>query len=217
MRVAGLDRPKMLEQWFRMGEAQNLEQFKDALRMMAVPMWNANYADADGHIMLVFDGLVPKRNFEDFPYWAKVVPGDTSKTLWTEYHSFEDLPKSIDPPSGFNQNTNEPPWTSTLPRIGSAPSSRLTCRKRDSSCRQFRTLRSLRMLTKMDKITYDQMLADKFSTEMGLADAVVPDLLKAANDSTDPAILEAAQILGAWDHRAEADSRGRSAVSGVCG
>ncbi len=58
MRVAGLERPKMLEQWFRMGEAQNLEQFKDALRMMSVPMWNANYADAKGYIMLVFDGLV---------------------------------------------------------------------------------------------------------------------------------------------------------------
>ncbi len=33
MRVAGLDRPKMLEQWFRMGEAKNLEEFKNALRM----------------------------------------------------------------------------------------------------------------------------------------------------------------------------------------
>ena len=62
MRVAGLDRPKMLEQWFRMGEATTSNEFKDALRMMSVPMWNANYADDQGHIMLVFDGLVPKRN-----------------------------------------------------------------------------------------------------------------------------------------------------------
>ena len=62
MRVAGLDRPKMLEQWFRMGEATTLEQFKDALRMMSVPMWHANYADDNGHIMFVFDGLVPRRN-----------------------------------------------------------------------------------------------------------------------------------------------------------
>ena len=45
MRVAGLDRPKMLEQWFRMGEATDLEGFKDALRLMSVPMWHANYAD----------------------------------------------------------------------------------------------------------------------------------------------------------------------------
>src|SRR5437764_8251399 len=78
MRVVGLDRPKMLEQWFRMGEAQNLEQFKTALRMMSVPMWNANYADIDGHIMLVFDGLVARRGFGDFALWSKIVPGNNS-------------------------------------------------------------------------------------------------------------------------------------------
>ena len=60
MRVAGLDRPKMLEQWFRMGEARTLEEFQSALRMMSVPMWHANYADDKRHIMFVFDGLVPK-------------------------------------------------------------------------------------------------------------------------------------------------------------
>lgn len=207
MRVAGLDRPKMLEQWFRMGEAQNLEQFKDALRMMSIPMWNANYADADGHIMLVFDGLVPKRTIEDFSYWAKVVPGNTSKTLWTEYHSFDDLPKSIDPPSGFNQNTNEPPWTSTLPQLDRTRFPAYMSRP-GLLMPSFRTIRSLRMITQDGKISYQQLLADKFSTKMELADAVVPDLLHAAKESTDPAILDAAQILGQWDHRADADSRG---------
>ena len=54
MRVAGLDRPKMLEQWFRMGEARTLEEFQAALRVMSVPMWHANYADDRGHIC-VFD------------------------------------------------------------------------------------------------------------------------------------------------------------------
>ena len=115
MRVAGLDRPKMLEQWFRMGEAQNLEQFKSALRMMSIPLWNADYADSDGHIMLVFNGLVARRGFGDFQEWSKIVPGNSSKYLWHDYLSFDELPKSLDPPSGFNQNTNEPPWTMTLP------------------------------------------------------------------------------------------------------
>ena len=68
----------MLEQWFRMGEATDLEGFKNALRMMAVPMWHANYADDKGHLMFVFDGLVPKRNGHDYNYWSIVVAGDTS-------------------------------------------------------------------------------------------------------------------------------------------
>jgi acyl-homoserine-lactone acylase len=207
MRVAGLDRPKMLEQWFHMGEAQNLEQFKTALRFMSVPMWNANYAGSDGHIMLVFDGLVPRRNVGDWPYWAKIVPGDTSKTLWKDYLSFDELPKSIDPPSGFNQNTNEPPWTMTLPPLDAskypsyiAPSINVPP--------TFRTLRSLRMLTQDKLISYDKLMEDKHSTRLELADAILPDLLKAAEGSNDPDVKAAAALLGKWDHNANVDSRG---------
>jgi len=207
MRVAGLDRPKMLEQWFRMGEAQNLEQFKGALGLMAVPMWNANYADDQGHIMLVFDGLVPKRKSGDWDDWAKIVPGDKSETLWTDYLSFDELPKSVDPPSGFNQNTNEPPWTSTLPPLNAARYPAYVAPSINTPP-SFRTLRSLHMITEDKSINYEQLLADKHSTRMQLADAILPDLLKAAADSTNADVIAAAAILTRWDHNAYADSRG---------
>ena len=200
MRVAGLDRPRMLEQWFRMGGARNLEEFKDALRLGAVPMWNANYADAGGHILLVFDGLVPRRGMGDAAYWNKVVPGDTSKTLWTGYHTFDELPKSLDPPSGFNQNCNEPPWLSTLPPLDS--SKYPPWMAPPLSLASFRTKRSLRMLSEDKSITYDDLLAYKHSTRVELADAVLPDLLRAAGGT------EAARVLAAWDRKTDADSRG---------
>ncbi len=202
MRVAGLDRPRMLEQWFRMGEARNLEQFENALRMMSVPMWNADYADRQGHIMLVFDGLVPRRRTGDYRSWSGVVAGDTSGTLWTDYLSYDELPKSLDPPSGWNQNTNEPPWTMTFPQLDRtrypawiAPTG--------ETLPAMRTLRSLRMIAEEQKIGYEKLLADKFSTRMELADRVLPDLLKAADTSS-----EAAQVLGKWDRQTEAVSRG---------
>jgi acyl-homoserine-lactone acylase len=207
MRVAGLDRPRMLEQWFRMGEAKNLEQFKSALRLMSVPMWNANYADADGHIMLVFDGLVPKRSSGDWSYWSKIVPGDTSKTLWTDYLSFDELPKSIDPPSGFNQNTNEPPWTTTLPTLDPSKYPAYLAPSINTPP-SFRTLRSLDMITQDKLISYDTLLADKHSTRMELADAVLPDLLKAAAGSADPDVTAAVSVLAPWDHNANTDSKG---------
>jgi acyl-homoserine-lactone acylase len=207
MRVAGLDRPRMLEQWFRMGEAQNLEQFKDALRIMSVPMWNANYADADGHIMMVFDGLVPKRKTGDAAYWAGVVPGDTSKTMWTEYHSFDDLPKSIDPPAGFNQNTNEPPWWMTVPQLDpSAYPPYMAPPKMGNTL--FRTKRSLHMITSEQKISYEALTGFKLSTKMELADAVLPDLLQAAQGSQDSIVKDAAEVLAQWDRSTDINSRG---------
>ena len=202
MRVAGLDRPKMLEQWFRMGEARNLEEFRNALRMMAIPMWNANYADADGHIMMVFDGLVPKRKSGDYQYWSKVVPGDTPETLWKDYLSFDELPKSIDPPSGWNQNTNEPPWLMTFPQLDRSKYPAYISPMGDT-LPQMRTLRSLHMITEDQKISYDKLFADKHSTRMELADRILPDLLKAANGGS-----EAAKLLEKWDRLTEVDSRG---------
>lgn len=202
MRVAGLDRPRMLEQWFRMGEAETLDQFKDALRLMSIPMWHANYADAQGHLMFVFDGLVPKRSGRDYDYWNRLVPGDTSETMWTDYLTFDELPKSIDPPSGFNQNANEPPWLATIPQLDRATYPPFVA-PTGQALPQMRTLRSLRMITEDPTISYDQLIAKKHSTRMELADHVLPDLLKAAGGKT-----EAARVLERWDRHADADSQG---------
>jgi acyl-homoserine-lactone acylase len=207
MRVAGLDRPKMLEQWFRMGEAKNLEEFKSALKMMAVPMWNANYADADGHIMLVYDGLVPRRSMGDVKYWAGVVPGNTSKTMWSDYLSFDELPKSIDPPSGFNQNVNEPPWFATIPMLDASKYPPYLSGP-DIGASLFRAKRSYRLLTELPKISYEQFLANKLSTRMEMADAILPDLLKAASGAQDPLVRVAGDVLGRWDRLTETTSRG---------
>jgi acyl-homoserine-lactone acylase len=205
MRVAGLDRPKMLEQWYRMGGATNLKQFQEAMRMTSVPMWNANYADSDGHIMLVCAGVIPRRKVGDFSSWAKVVPGDTSKTLWTDYLTFEELPKSVDPASAFHQNANEGPWLTTQPSLkpeqfpaffGPDPAKPPT----------FRTKRSLRMISEDKSITYEELLGYKHNTRVELADAVLPDLL--AGKSDDAEVIAALGVLGKWDRHMEVASRG---------
>jgi acyl-homoserine-lactone acylase len=200
MRVAGLDRPKMLEQWFKMGEATDLDHFRDALKMGAVPMWNANYADDRGHIMLVFNGLVPRRKGHDYAYWSRVVPGDTSETMWTDYLTFDELPKSLDPPSGWNQNENEPPWTMTFPQLDRSKR-RVRCANRRSAS----TDADAPLASDDHRGSEGELRpADrqKHSTRMELADKVLPDLLKAA------AGTEAGRVLEKWDRQTDVDSRG---------
>jgi len=207
MRVAGLDRPKMLEQWYRMGEATTLAQFKDALRMTAVPMWNANYADDKGHIYLVSNGTIPRRKTGDWETYSKVLPGDTSTYLWTDYLKLEELPQSEDPASGFNQNANEQPWHFTLPQINPASYSSNVA---PSNTRPvtFRTKRSLRMLSEDKSITYDELIGYKHNTRAELADAVLPDLLKGASSVTDDLTKRALAVLNTWDRHLDTTSRG---------
>ena len=54
---------------------------------------------------------MPKRS--EAYNWREVVPGNTKKTLWTEYYDVKDLPQVINPKSGFIYNANHSPFKST--------------------------------------------------------------------------------------------------------
>ena len=65
-----------------------------------------------------------------------------------------------------------------------------------------RTLRSLRMITEDQKISYQQLLDKKHSTRMELADRILPDLLSAAGGT------DAGRVLAKWDRHTDVDSQG---------
>jgi TonB family protein len=115
LRVAALDKPFMLEQYWQMSTAHNFTEFETAIKRLQPPTYNIIYADRDGHIEYLFGGDMPHHDSGDFAYWSGIVPGDTSETLWHDYLTYEELPKAIDPPTGYVQNTNDPPWNAAWP------------------------------------------------------------------------------------------------------
>jgi len=74
LRVAGLDAPGMLEEWWDMGRARNLTEFEAALKRLQIPLFNVMYADREGHILYVFGGRVPRRAQGDVAYWDRSTP-----------------------------------------------------------------------------------------------------------------------------------------------
>jgi penicillin amidase/acyl-homoserine-lactone acylase len=112
VRYAGIGEFRQIEQWYRMGRAQSLEQFKDAMRIHALAMFNTGYGDRDGNIFYVYNALLPQRaKGHD---WSGTVPGNTRDTLWTEYRPFDELPIVENPKSGFIQNCNSNPFQTTI-------------------------------------------------------------------------------------------------------
>ena len=111
VRLAANQKINTIEQIYRMNKAQSFDEFYEVLKMEAHPRYNIVYADKEGNIMYLNNGLVPKRN-EDYN-WASVVPGDTSATLWTEFHPIEERPQVINPNCGYVFNTNNTPFNAT--------------------------------------------------------------------------------------------------------
>ncbi|BAY66414.1 peptidase S45, penicillin amidase [Calothrix brevissima NIES-22] len=205
LRVVGQDRPGVLEQWWDMARSQNLTQFEKVLQRLQLPMFTVMYADREGHIMHLFNGLVPIRSQGDFKYWQGIIPGDTSKTLWTKVHSYHDLPRIVDPASGWLQNANDSPWTTTFPV---AIKSDKYPPYMSSHEMNLRAQRSAKMLLEDRKISFDEMIAYKHSTRMELADRLLDDLIPAAQKYGQELAKQAVQILTTWDRQTNADSRG---------
>ncbi|MEO8449139.1 MAG: acylase [Gemmatimonadota bacterium] len=202
LKVAGLDRPGMLQEWWDMTRAKNLGEFQSALKRLQIPMFNVMYADHT-HIFYLFGGDVPKRSRGDVKYWSGTVPGDSAATLWSDYLTYDELPKLTDPSTGWLQNANDPPWTSTVPsqlKPESYPA------YFSPAVMGFRPQRSAHMLVADSSITFDELIQYKHSTRMELADRVLDELLAAA--AKVPAAKEPADVLAKWDRQANNDSKG---------
>ena len=205
LRVAGLDRPGGLLQYWDMAKSKSFAEFETVLKRVQVAKFNIVYGDREGHIMYFDNGILPRHDKGDLAFWSGNVPGDTSANLWTQIHSYAELPKVIDPASGYVQNTNDPPWVSTLPSpIKHADFPPYVAAAGSLS---LRSQQSVRMLDQPGKITFDDFVARKLSTHTLMADRVLPDLIPAAEADPDPEVQAAAALLKAWDRRTVADSR----------
>ncbi|MGD9347610.1 MAG: acylase, partial [Candidatus Aminicenantes bacterium] len=205
VRIAGLDQPHMIEQVWAMKRAQNLKQFESAVSRLQVPMLNFLYADRDGHIFYLFGGRTPRRAGGDWSDWSGVVSGDTSANLWSETHPYEDLPKVVDPPSGWLQNTNDPPWYCTFPRVLN-PSDYPSYLAPKGM--HLRAQKSSKLLLEDEKITFAEFLEYTMSTRVEMADRLLDDLIPAARALGGESLEEAADLLEAWDRKTDAQSRG---------
>ena len=205
LRVVGLDKPAALQQWWDMARSKNFSEFETALKRLEIPMFTVMYADREGHIMHLFNGQVPIRKKGDFKYWSGTIPGNTSETLWTKNHPYADLPRVVDPPSGWLQNTNDPPWTTTFPRQIAADKYPAYMAPRGPM--DLRSQRSAIMLLEDKKISFAELMRYKHSTQVELADRLLDDLIPVARQGSAQA-RRAAEVLATWDRKVDADSRG---------
>jgi acyl-homoserine-lactone acylase len=204
IRIAGLDQPGQMQQYWDMARAANLREFEDIVARLQNPFFNVIYADRDGHVMYLFGGRAPRRPSGDWRDWQGVVPGTSSANLWTETLRYDELPRVVDPPSGWVHNANDPPWTSTFPPALNANDFPPHLSPRAMS---LRAQRSVRMIED-ESITFDEAVAYKLSTRMELADRILDDLVPAARAHGGELAKRAADVLEAWDRSADAESRG---------
>jgi acyl-homoserine-lactone acylase len=208
MRVAAIDRPRLFEQFWRMGLAHNLSEWKDAMRMQQLPLFNTAYADRDGHIGYVYNSTLPVHPTGDYRYWQGVVPGDRSDLISSTIVPFDQIPQVFDPPTGWVQNSNDMPWTSVYPAI--LDSTKYAAGFAAPQGITQRAQRGTRILSSFTgkKMTFADVKAGKLSTRVETADQFVDDLVATARKIGTERAKRAADVLAKWDRQSENTSDG---------
>lgn len=204
VRFAGWGEVRGVEQYYRMNKARNFDEWLAAVKERWIPSLNTCYADKDGNIYYLYNGLIPQRvaGYD----WSDILPGDESKLVWDEYVPFESLPQVKNPAAGFLQNANSTPFAATLgddnPDTDDfAESLGIETQQTD------RALRITELLSADESITHDECLTYKWDQNVA-AEGQVWEHIEPLFDGTPPEDLqEAAAILRKWDRVLTADSQ----------
>ncbi len=206
IRFAGYGEVRLFEQLYRLNRARNFAEWREAMEMRALPMFNVGYADYEGNIHYLYNALLPLRN-EGYDY-RQYLPGDTSETMWAGYLPFDQLPQVLNPAAGFIQNCNTTPFQTTLDPGNPNPADYAAFAI--ETYMNNRATRALELLGGDQSITEDEFTAYKFDLTYSSTSSMarLVEAILAAPLSDDPDVQAAVEVLRNWDHRADAGNTG---------
>ncbi|MGH1338519.1 MAG: penicillin acylase family protein [Aureispira sp.] len=159
LRFTGNKHIAAAEQWYKMGKANNFEEFKEALSMQQVPCFNVVYADKDDNIYNLSNALIPNNRAPGYN-WRGVMRGDTSENVWSpEFYTIEELPQILNPAAGYIFNSNNTPFVATKKEEDIAaedyPNELMGFLEKETN-------RSIRFMELMDEIGEKQLSYEEF-------------------------------------------------------
>lgn len=175
----------------RIDRARDWNEFRDALRLWAVPAQNFVYADQKGNIGYQLPGRIPIRAKGD---GLLPVPGWTGEYEWTGYIPFDDLPSVLNPQRGYIVTANN--------RIVPEGYKQFISYDWDPG---FRAKRITAMLTAKPRISMDDIKKMQLDVTSLPGEAIVSTLQDVRVGGEPAASL--LKELQAWDGVLRADSR----------
>jgi acyl-homoserine-lactone acylase len=193
------------EQFLHMMRAKSLAEWKDAMRIRSRFNSNFTYADRAGNIFYVWNASIPALPHASGGDSA-AIPAYRTSDVWTRYVDFDSLPQLLNPKGGYVQNSNDPPYHTSLRQVldrskypANFPEPRVG----------LRTQMALTLIDPQTKLSLEDVIALKHSNRMLLADRVKADLIAAVKASNpDAATTSAADMLAKWDNATNPTSKG---------
>ena len=195
--TAGSGPSRILQSVLSINQAQNFDEFREALRYWDIPSQNFVYADVDGNIGYQTPSLIPIRTNGQ---GMVPVPGWTGEYEWEAYIPFEELPTLYNPEQGYIVTANHAVVDEAYPYF--------IARDWASGDRGQRITDMIEQAIAEGPIDADDFArihSDSYSLR---AAGYVPLLTGLSSD--DAAVQRALDTLGQWDYQERRDSVGAS-------
>lgn len=208
LRHATHDDIRSVEQAWRSMHARDLDEYQGVMEMLAMGSTNRIVADADGRIARFYGARMPLRVEEPGIDWTGILPGDRSDLIWNDFAPLDALPHMIDPAAGYVLEANHSPFrvtgTDEDPVVSGFPASfgietRMTNRG----------LQAVDLMAGLETVSREALLAVKFDDSYHPESEMMTlrAQLLAMDWSHDPALVEAAAVIAAWDGRTNQENR----------
>lgn len=179
-------------------KANNLDEFKDAMRLLSNTTNNTVYADDKGNIAYWHGDFVPRRD-PSFDF-TRPVDGSIAATEWKGVHALEEIVQVHNPSVGWIQNCNSTPFTSA-DKDSPDPSKYPSYMAPDGQ--NARALNAMRLLKDAKDITLDKIIEIGYDRYLAAFDILLPALFRDHAAASDQALKEetreAIDVLKTWD------------------
>ncbi|MEM9385440.1 MAG: penicillin acylase family protein [Pseudomonadota bacterium] len=206
--VALMEQPmRALMQSYLRTKAMNLADYLGIMSLHTNSSNNTVFADAEGNIAYLHSNFVPVRN-PDLDYRLPVDGADPASD-WQGLHSIEESPNTINPPTGWLQNTNNWPYSAAGP--GASPRYADYPSYMDIGTENPRGVHALALLSQVEELSLEDLVALAYDPALPAFDQLLPGLFQAydglaTQDARRGALAAPIEELRAWDRRWSTDS-----------
>ncbi|OBX19272.1 penicillin amidase [Erythrobacter sp. QSSC1-22B] len=202
IRYGGIDDLGQLDAYYRLNKAETLGQFETILARMDIPSTNFIYGDQEGNIAYIYNAALPDR--KPGVNWRGILPGDDPSLIWNRSVDYEQLPRYVNPASGWLYNANNTPFTaagegSDLSPEDFAPELGVELKQTNRSRRAWSLMSEGGLL---DRARLEAIKYDKTYERSGYV-ARLWDALEAIDLSDDSELDRARNLLLDWDFTAD--------------
>ena len=213
IRYGGMGNLGQLDAYYRLNKAKTLDEWQGILARMDIPSTNFIYADKAGNIANIYNAAIPSRPATvggERIDWRGILPGDRSDLITRGPVGYEQLPRYVNPASGWLVEANNNPFLDAGPGSNLSPDDYppelgIELKNTNRGTRGAKLMAEAEILDRaaLERIKYDTGYENTGYIARMLAEV-------AAIQTDDRELLAAQRLLAKWDLKADNIGRGDS-------